>query len=1005
MTRTAHLSPIARPGPSLLLALLALTLALPAVAAPSEARFSDRWIVELVDAPTLEFTGTHLATQGIGPSGGFFFEATAPAVTGQARFDAEAPHVRAYVQFLEDRQADFIADAGRALGRSLVAEGAFQHVANGLILRISAGEAERLRTLPGVARVYREPLYRLELARGPSLIGADLVNQGVAGLPGVKGEGMVVGVVDSGINWNHRAFSDNPADTGGYVFENPLGQQQGLCSRNDVPCNNKLIGVYDFTDDSTRGLDTDGHGTHVAAIAVANEWAPGQAGVAPRANLISYRVCVDQDPDDPDAGTCQGGAIVQALDQSIANQVDVLNFSIGSDPFNPWDSSVARQVLNLRDAGITFVTSGGNSGPDPETVGWPAEAPWIFAVGASTTESCAAGSIQTASLGTRPVIYGTGPNRSGPDLNSVLARRGGEFDGNVLGCEPFPAGAFDNAVALLERGQCTFEIKVNNAAAAGARAVLVFNNELDGRLCMAGLESTTIPSAMLSRTDGLQLNGFINSGAPQRVTFNRDNLADQVAGFSSRGPSENVPRLMKPNVLAPGAGIQAAFIPGADDVAGLSGTSMASPHVAGAIALLRQLNPNLTPSMITSMLETTAEIEPVTIGGSPANIFDRGAGRIRVDRAALAGLYLGESRAAFLAANPATGGDPGSLNLPGLVNENCGSSCTFTRRVTALTQGSWEVSVEGALGVSVSPSSFSLQSGGSQTLQITVTPAANVGNALQHGAVVLERLPPPVAGIPPPAADLPLQRLPIGVRGGGAPEPGPGNGSVGGTPDEPTGEVSLTVNPDLPCPGFYVLRTHPGAVSQAGRFGAELRLTGSNRRTLQGGLNFGGRASADIGGFSAFSINSRSGDDQIVDLTLEAGAPGRLRLERRADDEREVIFDVAVAAGSSLVSETVPPGFYVVSFNPLQSESTSFSVEARTRFPDRPGGGFQGGAVFGGLHDPTRETTGFAGFCIADDQDVRISVFSTPTYGSSGARGLEFSLRDRDGQTVIDSRN
>ena len=986
---------------SVLICLLALSLALPALADGPEPRYGNRWIVKLVDAPTLEFTGTNLALQGAGSAGaGAFFEATAPAMRGETRFDVEAPHVQAYAQFLQDRQADFLADAGRALGRALAADGAFHHVANGLVLSITAAEAERLRTLPGVAQVFREELFHLELAKGPRLIGARALNDGGNQLPGVKGEGMVVGVIDSGINWDHRAFSANTADSGGYVFQNPRGQQLGLCSRADVPCNNKLIGVFDFTDDSTRGQDTDGHGTHVAAIAVANEWAPGQAGVAPRANLISYRVCVEQDPDDPDAGTCQGAAMVQAIEQAIIDRVDVVNFSIGSPPrtWSPWTDTIARLVLNLRDAGITFVTSGGNSGPDPSTVSWPAEAPWVFAVGASTTESCADGQIQIQNLGSRAVTYGSGPNASGPDLNNVLVRRGGDFDGNFLGCQSFPAGAFDNAVALLERGQCTFETKVNNAAAAGARAVLVFNNENNPpRLCMAGLDNTTIPSAMLSRTHGLELNGLVNSGAPQRVTFIRDNLADQVAGFSSRGPSANVARLMKPNVVAPGAGIQAAFIPGAQDVAGLSGTSMASPHVAGAIALLRQLNPGMSPAMITSVLETTAESAPVTIGGAPANVFDRGAGRIRVDLAARAGLYLGQSRAGFLAANPANGGDPGSLNLPGLINENCGNSCTFTRTVTALRAGSWTVSGEGQAGVSVSPSSFSLQAGESQTLQISVTPAGNVGTSLQRGAVVLT--PPNVSAPVPGQVPLVPQRLPIGVRGSA------GSGSVGGTADEPTGQASLNVDPAQSCPGFFVLRTHPGENSQPGRFGAEILLTGEARRTLQGGLNFGGRATADIGGFSAFSIANRTGEDQIVELTLEAGAPGRMRLERRSGGERVTIRDVAVPGGQTRVTETVPPGFYVVSFNPTRSDSTNFSVAALTRFTDRPGGGFQGGAVFGGYHDPTRSTTGFAGFCIAEPQDVEISVLSSPTYGSSAARGLEFSLSDRDGIVVIDSRD
>ena len=729
--------------------------------AESKARqFSDRWIVELVEAPTLAFTGSEIALERSGRALPPTLEATAPALTGE-RFDAEAPHVQAYVAFLEQRQSEFLADAALELGRKLAPEGRFHHVANGMVLSVSASEAERLRQLPGVEAVYREPLLQLELAAGPARIGARALNQGGFQLPGVKGEGVVVGVIDSGINWNHRAFSDNPADTGGYVFQNPKGAQLGLCSRTDVPCNNKLIGIYDFTTGSTQGLDTDGHGTHVAAIAVANEWRSGQAGVAPRANLVSYRVCVDQDPDDPDAGTCQGAAITQALDRAVIDRVDVVNFSIGGGPLNPWSSASARQVLNLRDAGIAFVTSGGNSGPDSETVGWPAEAPWVFAVGSSTTDACAQSQLQIQGLGSRTILYGSGPNLSGPDLNNVLVRRSGAFNNNFLGCEAFPAGAFDNAVALIERGSCTFETKVNNATAAGARAVLVFNSEAEGRICMAGLEGTGIPSAMLSRDHGLELNGLINSGAPQRVTFNRDGLGDQVSGFSSRGPSINAPGVMKPNLLAPGQGIQAAHVPNAEDVVGLSGTSMASPHVAGAIALLRQLNPDLTPAMATSVLETTAEAGPVTVPGRSATIFDRGAGRARVDLAARAGLFLPVSRAEFLNANPDIGGDPGALNLPGLVNENCAPSCTFTRTVSAIRGGTWSVSGEGEIGISVTPSSFSLQPGESRTLQISVNPVA-ISTALQHGSVVLTPSNPsaPVPGVVP----LVPQRLPIGVR-------------------------------------------------------------------------------------------------------------------------------------------------------------------------------------------------------------------------------------------------
>lgn len=742
----------------LVLVISGLSMIAPEIGAAKKPQLGERWIVELADPPTLEFSGSELAFESGARAAMPFFAATAPSVTGSTVFDVAAPEVVAYAGFLEQRQTEFREAASRALGRKLPVDGAVRHVANALILSIDDHEAERLRELPGVRTVYREHLYRLEFSAGSRLIGAPQIHQGGAGLPAAKGEGIVVGIIDSGINWNHRAFSANTAHTDGFVFQNPRGRQFGLCSRADVPCNNKLIGVYDFTNQSTNGLDTDGHGTHVAAIAAANEWSSGQAGVAPRANLISYRVCIEQDPDDPDAATCQSGAILQAFDQIIIDRVDVVNFSIGGGPLNPWLSTSALRVLSMRDAGISFVTSGGNRGPDAGTVGWPAEAPWVLAVGASTTDSCAAGQVQIQGLGSRTATFGTGPNSAGPAIENLEVRSGGAFNNNLRACQAFPPGVFNNAVALIERGDCTFETKVNNATAAGARAVLLFENQPSGRTCMAGLERTTVPSAMLSQSDGQTLQQRIQSSPPQRVSFVRDNLADQVASFSSRGPSENVPRVMKPNLIAPGAGIQAAYVPGPEDVAGLSGTSMASPHVAGAIALLRQLIPGLTAPMASSLLETTAETAPVTVAGGAAGIFDRGAGRIRVDLAARGGLYLNATRAQFLAANPSSGGDPGALNLPGMVNENCGSSCTFVRTVTAIRSGSWTVSGEGTPGVSVSPQSFALQAGQSRALTITITPSAAAGTALQHGAVVLT----PAAQGSEPA--LVTQRLPLGVR-------------------------------------------------------------------------------------------------------------------------------------------------------------------------------------------------------------------------------------------------
>ncbi|TVS11815.1 MAG: hypothetical protein EA419_06890 [Wenzhouxiangella sp.] len=753
----------------LLLPALGLGLSLSAVAASKERAFTDRWIVELIDAPTLEFTGSDAALQQQGSTRAPMLEATAPSVTGARRFDARAEPVQAYARFLDQRQAEFIDQATAELGRKIAAEGRFRHVANGLVVRVSAAEAERLRALPGVLDVHRERLYRLELLDGPELIGARAVAAGGNGLPAARGEGTVVAIIDSGINWNHRAFSDDPTYSDGYSYTSPYGAGLGLCSQSNVPCNDKLVGVYDFTDDSTDGRDSGGHGTHVAAIAVGNEWQTGIGGVAPRAHVISYRVCVDEDPDDPDAGSCQGGAILEAVDQAVVDGVDVVNFSIGAGPLDPWSSVTSRRVLNLRDAGIAFVTSAGNAGPDSATVGWPAEAPWVFAVGSSTHRARTGQRVTMSGIGAWFIVYGEGsPPLPTPPLTSVPLRAGDAVGGTYEGCEAFPANAFDGGVALLRRGGCLFSEKVNNAADAGAVAVIMVNNVGGDPIVMGGLEGSSIPAGMVRQIDGAEIRAALAGGErpvsmpSASLTIRDDSLADQVSGFSSRGPSENAANLMKPNVVAPGQGIQAAFIPSSTSIARQSGTSMASPHVAGSMALLRQLAPSWTPAMLTSALETTAETAPVTGLDGPADIFERGAGRVRVDRAARAGLYLPVTRTQFLAANPDLGGDPGALNLPGLVNENCAPSCTFTRTVRAIRDGSWTVSGEGEVAVSVSPDSFTLDAGQSRELTITVTPTNTGGTELQHGAVVLT--PPNVSAPVPGVVPLVSQRLPIGVR-------------------------------------------------------------------------------------------------------------------------------------------------------------------------------------------------------------------------------------------------
>ena len=261
----------------------------------------------------------------------------------------------------------------------------------------------------------------------------------------------------------------------------------------------------------------------------------------------------------------------------------------------------------------------------------------------------------------------------------------------------------------------------------------------------------------------------------------------------------------------------------------------------------------------------------------------------------------------------------------------------------------------------------------------------------------------------------PTQPEPLGTLQGAAIESNPRPESITGSADEPFGMTLLPTNPALSCPGFYIIRTHPGDTSQVGRFGVEILLRGPGSRTLQGGINFGGRASAThlgrgVNGFSAFSINNRRNENQVVNLGVTVGAPGRVMLERRSASEGNTMFvDRQVSQGDTSISVEVPPGFYVVSFAPTSAASTVYAVQALTSYVNRSGGGFSGGAVFGGFHDPSRaasatNSTGFAGICIAEPSDVSVEVLSAPTYGSSGARGMEFSVSLSSGEIFLDSR-
>ncbi len=777
-----------------LIAALFLYLSAPAMAAGP--RINDGvWIVELEDAPTVAFPGgTPESLARAGASGAKRLDATAPAMTGADRLRVDDPAVQRYVSHLDQARSLVLDRASNRIGRTLEPRFVYRHLRNGFAARMSADEARALADLPGVRAVVPDIVETLHTDAGPAWIGAPGAWAGSSSVAGTRGEGTVLGVIDSGVNWASIFFDPNQTTL---PINNPRPGFLGLCANGTVNgCNDKLIGIYDFTDENTDGFDPDGHGSHTASTAVGvplnfslSFGAPigfQTSGIAPRASFISYKAC--QAPPDSPTGQfeCPGSATSAALEQAIIDEVDAINYSLGGSPIDPWGfAGNQRLFLNLREAGIVPVTSAGNSGPIDGTVGSPANVPWAvavanvhhgrivgnrlvntvggdFALGELVGEAISSGTtilpiVHASDFGN--ALCGTGPAELGPECAD-----------NTGASNPFAPGTFDGQIVVCDRGTYGRVEKGKNVLEAGAGGMILANTAAQGDDTRR--DEHCLPATHIDDVQGDRLRDWLSSGTSHggRLTaterFIDPALEGEINDSSSRGPAFDSPGLMKPNVSAPGTSVLAAVTqinatedgPGpnaANQVGFLTGTSMSSPHVAGAALLIRSAHPGWDVDAVISALETTAVASKVrNASGTETRIVDRGAGGIQVDQAMRIGLYLPVTESEFLAADPSSGGDPGALNLPGLVDARCIGTCSFTRTVRALGPGTWQASGEGDPAISVTPSTFSLAAGEEQTLNIEVVRGlASVGD-WDAGSVVLT----------PTAGDYSTQRLPLGVQ-------------------------------------------------------------------------------------------------------------------------------------------------------------------------------------------------------------------------------------------------
>jgi len=647
---------------------------------------------------------------------------------------------RTYLDTLAVQRNQVLATVKSTLGREVKVNHVYDVILNGVSVELSFEEAQQLTKVAGIRKILPVTIETLDTDAGPTWIGADGIWDGTA-VPddiGNKGEGILAGIIDSGINFDHPSFSETPID--GYTYD-WTGNYLGVCDpTTGVPayaeaCNNKVVGAYTYTDEAITPEDDNGHGTHTASTVAGNaidvEFLGEQltiSGVAPHAQIIAYDACYST----ATGASCAGDDLVAAVQQAVLDNVDIINYSISGGEV-PYNDAVELAFLEAFGSGVVVSASAGNSGPAAGTVAH--RSPWVITTAASTHNRKYHDTIVNFS----DPLYQNISTFAGeiPFLtavtNSPIKYSGEDGDGsNALGCVPFSPDFFVGNIALIKRGDCAFTDKILNAQNAGATGVIIFTNAGDpGGMAVEG---TSIPAVMLdvSGTVGDEIATWVTTATDETVSVSAfypetdDAFGDIMAGFSSRGPN-NTFDVLKPDVSAPGVQILAAvqdstIDPSADyELALYDGTSMSSPHDAGAAALLYAEFPTWTPAEIKSALMLTAYGDMLKEDGiTPADPFDMGSGRVDLQKAALTGLVMDETYDNMLAAKT---GDVKTLNIASLYDSECKTSCTWTRTVTSTASANATYTaaydVPAGMTLVVTPATFTIAPGADQELTIT----------------------------------------------------------------------------------------------------------------------------------------------------------------------------------------------------------------------------------------------------------------------------------------------
>ena len=573
----------------------------------------DRYLVELAGEPA----ALHAAKRG-------------------HRARAADPEFRTGTATLLDQhrqvRAELEARGAQVLGETTAAS-------NVMVVRIPAARASALASIPGVLRVHPVRLFQhtldhaLPLERVPdawNLIGGQ----------SNAGSGIMIGMIDTGIDSNHPALNDAS-------LRPPAGFPKTTQASDQAYTNNKIIVARSYATNSNGSpapaLDSDGHGTGTSMI-VAGAAVSGPngaiSGVAPKAFLGNYKVF----PDDPNAGA-QENWIISALDDAVTDGMNIINLSLGSPlAARPSDDLLAQAVETAIAAGVIVTISAGNGGPNGNTIASPGVAPDAITVGSTWNDRDFAGSLQPANGPALAAYPGSGPNTTTPVTATLVDVA--QFDSSGLACGPLPQNSLQGSIVLILRGTCTFETKIDNAQQAGAIAVVVYTDAARPDAFTMSVGAATLPAALVSYADGASLKQQL-AGGPFTVTvdFNIQPVAvnpNHLSSFSSIGPNSDFG--IKPDLVAVGQSVSTATLHSNFVVE--SGTSFSAPMLAGAAAVLEAARPGLTTGQYRSLLINSAA-SIVQDSGAPLPVQMSGAGFLNVLSAATGNIAAAPASISF----------------------------------------------------------------------------------------------------------------------------------------------------------------------------------------------------------------------------------------------------------------------------------------------------------------------------------------------------------------------